>query len=429
MANVTLDEEFNSLGNPWQPTYPWSPDGWAAGDMGSFLPNPALLPPDANPISVDNGVLVLTDMPKPSDVSSDQIGGLSRIGGQVLTENQFSQTYGYFEARIQMPAGAGEGAAFWLLSQGGSWPPELDVAEMIGVNPDLLVNTLHGDGAPEPHWMGVADMTQGFHTYAVDWEPDKITWYFDGQETFETATTPDMHQPMYVVLSSGSGQPGSWPGAPDPSLVSQMKIDYVRVYDANPYTTGGALTASTAAPDTPTTPGSTDTGSTTMQDATGGVLTASTTPPDTPTSPGSTAPTSTDAGSTMTQTPASTSPATVSNSQTIAMPDTSTTTSEDTTVVNIGTDSLLATPSADLFIFDGPGHSTSIQDFAPDSDKLDFEMTAQDFNNASITAGSDGQALVDFNGNHVSLPGITPNQLSQSNFLFDVNSSGSAVAG
>ena len=173
MANVTLDEEFNSLGNPWQPTYPWSPNGWAAGDMGSFLANPALLPPDANPISVDNGNLVLTDMPKPSDVSSDQIGGLSRIAGQVLTENQFSQTYGYFEARIQMPAGAGEGTDFWLLSQGGSWPPELDIAEMIGSYPDILVNTLHGDGAPDGHWMGVADMTQGFHTYAVDWEPDK----------------------------------------------------------------------------------------------------------------------------------------------------------------------------------------------------------------------------------------------------------------
>jgi beta-glucanase (GH16 family) len=422
MANVTLDEEFNSLGNPWLPTYPWSPNGWAAGDMGSFLANPALLPPDANPISVDNGVLALTDMPKPSDVSSDQIGGLSRIGGQVLTENQFSQTYGYFEARIQMPAGAGEGTDFWLLSQGGSWPPELDIAEMIGSNPDILVNTLHGDGAPDGHWMGVADMTQGFHTYAVGWEPDKITWYFDGTETFETPTTPDMHQPMYVVLSTGSGQPGSWPGAPDPSLVSQMKIDYVRVYDANPYTTGGALTASTAAPDTlmapastspaATAPTSTDTGSTPTQDTTSGALTASTAVPDASTS----------------QTPAPTGAATVSDAQTTAMPDTSTTTSNGATVVNIGTDSLLATPSA-MFVFDGPGHSTSIQDFAPDSDKLDFEMTAQDFSNVSITAGSDGQALIDFKGNHVSLPGVTPDQLGQSNFLFDVNNGGSAATG
>jgi beta-glucanase (GH16 family) len=24
-------------------------------------------------------------------------------------------------------------------------------------------------------------MTTGFHTYGVDWEPDTITWYFDGK--------------------------------------------------------------------------------------------------------------------------------------------------------------------------------------------------------------------------------------------------------
>jgi hypothetical protein len=82
-----------------------------------------------------------------------------------------------------------------------------------------------------------------------------------------------------------------------------------------------------------------------------------------------------------------------------------------------------------MFIFDGPGHSTNIQDFAPDSDKLDFEMTAQDFSKVSITACSDGHAQIDFNGNHVSLPGVTPDQLSQSNFLFDVNNGDSAAAG
>ena len=86
-------------------------------------------------------------------------------------------------------------------------------------------------GHREPHWTDVADMTQGFHTYAVDWEPDKITWYFDGQQTFETPTTPDMNQPMYVLATTDTGLSGSWPGATDPSLVSQMKIDYIRVYD------------------------------------------------------------------------------------------------------------------------------------------------------------------------------------------------------
>jgi beta-glucanase (GH16 family) len=390
MAHVTLDEEFNSLGSPWQTTYPWSPDGFAAGGMGSFLANPALLPPDGNPISVDNGVITISDFPKPDDVDSASIGGRSRIGGQILTEHTFPQTYGYFEARMQMPAGNGALGAFWLLPESGSWPPELDVAEMIGATPNTLVNTLHGSGAPEPHWTDVADMTQGFHTYAVDWEPDKITWYFDGQQTFETPTTPDMNQPMYVLATTDTGLSGSWPGATDPSLVSQMKIDYIRVYDSNPYTSGGTLTASTDSTNAPASPAITDSAPT---------ATIPTPPVD------RSAAASTSAAST---------------------PDSQATTSTGTTVVNIGTDTLFATASPDVFVINGSDHNTQIQNLAPDSDRIDFEMTAQDFSNVSITAGRDGHARINFDGNHVSLPGVTPDQLSQSNFLFDVSSNNGA---
>jgi beta-glucanase (GH16 family) len=395
MANVTLDEEFNSLGNPWQTTYPWSPNGFAVGDMGSWLANPALLPPDGNPISDNNGIVTLSDFARPADVSANQTGGLSRIAGQILTEGNFSQTYGYFEARIQMPAGAGEMGAFWLLPGNGSRPPELDVAEMVGSAPNTVVNTLWGAGAPGGSWSDVADMTQGFHTYAVDWEPDKITWYFDNKETFETPTTPDMNQPMYMILSTTSGQPGSWEGTADPSQTSQMKIDYVRVYDANPYTTGGALTASTTPTDAASTPPSPppvpiDTGVPTVQPSAPADAT------NTPASPATTAP----AGQT--------------------------TTSNNATVVNIGTDTLFATSSPDVFVFNGSGHHTSIRNFTPGSDKLDFEMTSQDFSNVAITAGRHG-TQIDFDGNHVSLPGVTPDQLSQSNFAFDVGNNTAAA--
>jgi beta-glucanase (GH16 family) len=118
MANVTFDKEFDTLGNVLQTQYAWAQNGFATGDLASWLANPSLLPADANTVSVDNGVLTLSDIPKPSDVSSDQIGGLSRIAGQVETEGTFSQTYGYFEARIQMPAGRGEAGAFWLSGSG-----------------------------------------------------------------------------------------------------------------------------------------------------------------------------------------------------------------------------------------------------------------------------------------------------------------------
>lgn len=236
MAKLTFDEEFDVLGGPWQPAYPWSPQGWPTN--GSWLANPALLPADGNPIALLNGAMILSDFARPADVSSDMIGGLNRIGGQILTQNTFWQTYGYFEASIQMPAGHGVGGAFWLMPQSGAWPPELDIAEVYGHAPTTLITSLV-DGTVTNPWHRIPDATAGFHTYAVDWEPDTITWYFDNQPMFQMATPSDFNQPMYMIFSLNSGTDQTPDGPADPSLVAQMKIAWVHVYDANPY--GGTL--------------------------------------------------------------------------------------------------------------------------------------------------------------------------------------------
>jgi beta-glucanase (GH16 family) len=403
MANVTLDEEFDSLGSVWQTTYPWAQDGFTGGDQSTWFANPALLPADGNPISLGDGTITLSNFSRPDDVSPDAVGGMPRIGGQILTEHTFSQTYGYFEARMQMPSGDGVGAAFWLLPESGGWPPELDVAEALGNNPTVLVNTVHDDGAPDPHWTDVANMADGFHTYAVDWEPDTITWYFDGQQTFQTATTPNLHQPMYMIASITSGQPGSWSGSPDPSLMSQMKIDYIRAYDANPYSSGGAVTFSDSSTDTSDSSGSTDTSETT--DSSNSTDTSA-------------APTDTQAMATQ-----SSGDSTGSTDQSAADTGTTTPDTTNTIVINGGTDWQSATASSDIFVFDGSGHETTIADFAPDSDRLDFEMTAQDFSNVAVSAALDGSAQIDFDGNHVSLPGVSPDQLSQTAFMFNAGNS------
>jgi hypothetical protein len=86
-----------------------------------------------------------------------------------------------------------------------------------------------------------------------------------------------------------------------------------------------------------------------------------------------------------------------------------------------GGDTLSATSSPDVFLFDGPDHRTTINDFDPGVDKLDFEMTSQDFSNVSISTGRDGFARVDLDGNHIRLPGVTADQLTQDNFLFNTN--------
>jgi len=134
-----------------------------------------------------------------------------------------------------------------MLPADGSWPPELDVAEVVGSNPRTLDLTAHSGSYTNPHWAAVSDTTQDFHTYAVDWEPDKLTWYFDGKQVAQENTPADMNKPMYMVLSTVVGTANTWTGAPTPGQTSQMQVDYVRAYSHNP-NAAAAPAPSAAAP-------------------------------------------------------------------------------------------------------------------------------------------------------------------------------------
>jgi beta-glucanase (GH16 family) len=128
-------------------------------------------------------------------------------------------------------------SAFWLLPTDGQDPPELDVAEVVGDDPNTLVSTTHSAvNGTNNSWVETPDMSQGFHTYAVDWEPNTITWYFDGQQVKQEATPSDLNIPMYMALSEESGTPGSWEGAPPSPFKATMDVQSVQAWTSNPYT-------------------------------------------------------------------------------------------------------------------------------------------------------------------------------------------------
>ncbi len=374
MANLTFDDEFDSLDSTWQPTWPWSAGGTSV--LSAWFPNPSLVPADGNPISVSNGSLDLANYPRPDDVSADSVGGQSRIGGQVNTHGTFSQAYGYFEIRAQLPADPGYLGAIWMMPvQSGALYSELDIAEVVSESPSTLTyNVWRPD--PDGGWVDVANTSQGFHTYAVDWEPNNITWYFDGKQIAQTTTPDYMNQPMYLILSNQSGTNDSWGGAPDSGNSSQMLVDYVRVYDSNPHASGGAQT-----------PQSTDSATTSSS-------------------------------ASMDNSAASAS-GSLSNSGGTGSVGNSSNGSINIVDIGGGQSGISATSGRDVFVVDGSDHQARISDFTPGTDKLDFEMTAQDFSDVSIDSSSQGWALINFDGNRIYLPGVVPSQLSQGDFLFN----------
>lgn len=183
-----------------------------------------------DPFRVANGVLDITATP-----ATGLGSGLTYATGMITTETLSAQTYGYFEMRADVAAGKGFWSTFWLMRADGNWPSELDVMEVLGDATGHLHTTVHTQqtGVHTKVTSAYAtpqDLSDGFNTYAFSWRPDSITWYLNGTEVFTTATTSDMHSPMYMISSLAVGGAGSWPGAVDGVSSATMNIDYIRAY-------------------------------------------------------------------------------------------------------------------------------------------------------------------------------------------------------
>jgi beta-glucanase (GH16 family) len=162
-----------------------------------------------NPFSIrKDGVLFITASEKPN--LSKVLSGYRYISGMISSQSSFTQQYGVFEMRAKLPKGQGLWPAFWLLPASKAWPPEIDIMEVLGHEPNVLYTTLHSNATgthtksdiPAHNVSGTAD---GFHTYAVDWGPKEIIFYFDNKEIARRPTPDDMHQPFYILANLAVG--------------------------------------------------------------------------------------------------------------------------------------------------------------------------------------------------------------------------------
>jgi hypothetical protein len=163
--------------------------------------------------------------------------------GLLTSYGSFAQTYGYWEIGAQVPAGDGLWPGFWLLRVDQSYPPEVDILEMRGNDPSTNFNSFHGeDGVDSSQATHLGDLSAGFHTFGFDWTASTMTWYVDGQPTYQLTTPAYMNEPMYMLLDLAVG--GSFPGSPDATtqFPANFNIDYVHVY-ADPSAAPGATTA------------------------------------------------------------------------------------------------------------------------------------------------------------------------------------------
>jgi beta-glucanase (GH16 family) len=174
---------------------------------------------------------------------------------KLTTQGKYALKYGRVEARIKLPSGMGAWPAFWMLPAGtANWPytGEIDIMEAKHRNPKSIDGTIHYDGGGY-HYTGRSytsptDLSTDFHVYAVEWGPNIIKWFVDGN-LFHTATPnttvnggwPFNDQEFYIILNLAVGSLGtpytSVNGAgvePIPAdFPVKMQVDYVRVYSGS----------------------------------------------------------------------------------------------------------------------------------------------------------------------------------------------------
>ena len=149
---------------------------------------------------------------------------------------KWGHKYGYYEAKIMSPFGQAVWPAFWLLPTDNSWPPEIDVMEIVGSKPNKTLNTFFwkdssGNTAKDSGTYTHNDnLSNDWHVYGLNWQKDRLEWYLDGKLIREVSSANVPKQPMHIVLNLAIG--GTLPGQPDRTTPAtlQMLVDYVRVY-------------------------------------------------------------------------------------------------------------------------------------------------------------------------------------------------------
>jgi beta-glucanase (GH16 family) len=188
-------------------------------------------------VSVGGGALTLSAQRRTvtgsNGLSYPWVSGMVSTGrSSYNADPRFTFTYGYVSADIELGVAPGMYEAFWLLPADKAWPPEIDILESAYPQNDAQMNLhyvgTHGNSQAQYVVLGPGEYASGYHNYAVDWEPGRITWYIDGVPRYTLAGPfPIPDTPMEIVATLAVGLPSAPPAS---TASAAMKIKDVRVW-------------------------------------------------------------------------------------------------------------------------------------------------------------------------------------------------------
>ena len=235
-------DEFNNTGlpDPAKWSYDVGGHGWGNKELQYYTEK------RKENARVENGSLVI-------EARREDWQNREYTSARLVSKAKGDWTYGRFEVRAKLPTGKGAWPAIWMLPTAktyGGWPSsgEIDIMEQVGFEPHVVHASVHTKsyhhsiGTQKTAKIIVPTATTEFNVYAVEWMPEEIRGYADGQHYFTfknerlTNSSADYQQwpfdqPFHLLLNIAVG--GTWGGAQgvDQTIWPQrLDIDYVRVY-------------------------------------------------------------------------------------------------------------------------------------------------------------------------------------------------------
>lgn len=210
-------------------------DGWGNGEAQYYT--------DGANSRLANGNLII-------EARQETVGSNNYTSSRMNTSGKGDFLYGRIEVRAKLPSTGGTWPAIWTLPTEwvyGNWPDagEIDIMEHRGNHLNYVFGTIHTgaynhiEDTQQSGGKVFNDVVNTYHTYALEWYPDHLDWYYDDELIFtfnnEYKTFKEWpfdvphHLLLNVAIGGGLGgvidHNGVWP--------QQMMVDYVRIYDFN----------------------------------------------------------------------------------------------------------------------------------------------------------------------------------------------------
>jgi beta-glucanase (GH16 family) len=235
-TKLVWSDEFNYKGLPdstkWG--YDTGNNGWGNNELQNYTRRP-------ENARVADGYLLI-------EARKENYQNSRFTSARLVSKNKGDWKYGRIEVKARLPKGRGLWPAIWMLPTQwvyGGWPKsgEIDIMENVGYLPDSVYGSIHTGsynhaiGTGKTKGLLRTDLADSFHTYAINWTPEKITFFLDGVAYHEFtndrsgADAWPFDQEFHLLLNVAVG--GNWGGkfgVDERSFPQVMQIDYVRIY-------------------------------------------------------------------------------------------------------------------------------------------------------------------------------------------------------